>query len=59
MIAIAVGGILFIVVVAVVVGIMDVIQARAWREIAAERRDNWEARRYQHHGPRPSEPWDG
>jgi hypothetical protein len=56
MIAIAVAGIAFIVVVAVVVGIVDALQAPAWRRIAAERHENWARRQFQHHGP--AEPWD-
>ncbi len=58
MITIVVAGIAFIVVVAVVVGIMDAVQARVWREIAAERRDNWEARQLQANGSRGGGPWE-
>lgn len=50
MITTAVLGAAFLVLVAIVVGIIDSLQARAWREIAAERRRNWEANRLQHHG---------
>jgi hypothetical protein len=44
-------GIAFIVVVAIVVGIVDATQAPAWRRVAAERREQWEAR----HGRRQLE----
>jgi hypothetical protein len=54
----AVLGFVFIVVLAVVVGIMDVLQAPAWRRIAAERHENWEARRLQHHVGPHHESWD-
>jgi hypothetical protein len=57
-IVIAVAGIAFIVVVAIVVGIVDALQAPAWRRIAAERHENWERRRLSHHGPPRSELWD-
>jgi len=57
-IAIAVAGIVFIVVVAIVVGIVDAVLAPRWRQIAAERHENWEARQFQHHGSRGSDPWD-
>ena len=57
-VAIAVAGIAFIIVVAVVVGIMDVVQARTWRRIAAERRENWEARQLEPARPDPQCPWD-
>ena len=38
-IAIAVAGIVFIVVVAIVVGIVDAVRAPRWRQIAAERNE--------------------
>ncbi len=53
-------GVAFILVVAIVVGIVDAAHASSWRQIAAERRERWgEARSFQHHGP-PREPdvWD-
>lgn len=61
--AIAVAGIVFIAVVAIVVGIVDAVRAPRWRQIAAERHENWEARQLQHHGShqhgsRGSDPWD-
>jgi hypothetical protein len=56
--AIAVAGIVFIAVVAIVVGIVDAVRAPRWRQIAAERHENWEARQFQHHGSRGSDPWD-
>jgi hypothetical protein len=34
-----------------VVGIVDALQASTWRQIAAERREQWEARHLQPHGP--------
>lgn len=37
-------GVAFLVVVAVVVGIVDAAQAAKWREIAEERRRRWEDR---------------
>jgi hypothetical protein len=43
-------GIGFLVVVAVVVGIADAAQAAAWRQVARERRERWEARQPQYHG---------
>jgi hypothetical protein len=58
MIAVAVAGIAFIVVVAIVVGLVDAIQARAWRRIAAERRRIWEAQQPEYHGPHRNESWD-
>ncbi len=53
-------GVAFIVVVAIVVGIVDAANAASWREVAAERRQRWEeARRLSYHGPsRESEGWD-
>jgi hypothetical protein len=38
-------GLLFIVLMAGVVGFIDAWQASAWREVAAERRRRWEDRR--------------
>jgi len=57
-IAIAVAGIAFIILVAAVVGIMDVMQARTWRRIAAERRENWEARQAIQRVATRTGPWD-
>ena len=57
-IAIAVARIAFIILVAAVVGIMDVMQARTWRRIAAERRENWEARQAIQRVPARTGPWD-
>lgn len=51
MIAVIAAGIGFIVVVAIVVGIVDAMQAARWRQIAAERRARWEERQLQLHGP--------
>ncbi len=47
------GGLATILVIAIVVGIVDAANATTWRQIAAERRDRWEAqnhRDYQHNG---------
>jgi hypothetical protein len=38
-----VGGLGFLLLAAVVVGIVDALQAAGWREVAAERREHWEA----------------
>jgi hypothetical protein len=38
-------GLLLIVLMAGVVGVIDAWQASAWREVAAQRRQRWEARR--------------
>jgi hypothetical protein len=51
-------GIGFIIVIAIVVGIVDAAQASRWRRIAAERRASWEARQLQLHGPEPYDPWE-
>lgn len=37
-------GIGVIILIAIVVGIVDAVQAPVWRQIAAERRQTWEAR---------------
>lgn len=57
MIAIGVG---FIIVVAIIVGVVDARQAARWRRIAAERRARWEARQPQPHGidPYEQDSWD-
>lgn len=55
---VAIAGIAFIVIVAIVVGIVDSMQAPAWRRIAAERRNNWYARQYETHGPSEAGSWD-
>ena len=44
------GGLAFLLVVAVVVGIVDALQASSWRRVAAERRAQWESRHLQPHG---------
>ena len=46
-------GIGLLVVVAIVVGIVDARRAATWRQIAAERRERWEARQPQLHGADP------
>jgi hypothetical protein len=55
MITVVVGGLLSIVVIAIVVGVVDAFQASAWRRIAAERRESWEARQLELHGPGPQQ----
>ena len=60
MIAVIVVGVGLLVVVAVVVGILDAAQAAAWRAIAAQRRELWEARQSELHAPIPGDVdgWD-
>jgi hypothetical protein len=56
-----VGGIAFVAVVAVVVGIVDATRAPAWRRVAAERRREWEERSLELHGgaePAGPDDWD-
>ena len=53
MITVIATGVVFLVLVAIVVGIVDAAQAPRWRRIAAERREEWEARRPQPHGIDP------
>jgi hypothetical protein len=43
-------GIGFLVVVAIIVGIVDAAQASRWRTVARERRERWESRQRQYHG---------
>jgi hypothetical protein len=50
MITLVVAGIGLLVLVAIVVGVVDAAHAPAWREIAAERRAQWEAKQRQPHG---------
>jgi len=45
-----IGGLGFLLLAAIVVGIVDAMQAPSWRQVAAERREQWEARRLQPHG---------
>jgi len=45
-----IGGLRFLLVAAVVVGIVDALQASSWRRVAAERREQWESRHLQPHG---------
>jgi hypothetical protein len=52
------GGIAAVVVLAIVVQIVDAVQAAKWRQIAAERRERWEARQLQHHGVGADADWD-
>lgn len=49
-IAMIVAGLVFLTVVAVVVGVIDATRAPTWRRIAAERRERWESRRPEFHG---------
>ena len=46
-----VGGVGFLVLIAIVVGIVDVYQASSWRQVAAERREHWESLHLQPQGP--------
>ena len=50
MIAFIVGGIVFIAVAAIVVGVVDAAGATRWRRVAEERRRNWEERVLELHG---------
>jgi hypothetical protein len=50
-IAMIIGGLVLLILAAIVVGIVDARQASSWRQIAAERRENWEALHLQPHGP--------
>jgi Trk-type K+ transport system membrane component len=45
-----VGGLGFLLLAAIVVGIVDALQASSWRRIAAERREQWESRHLQLQG---------
>ncbi len=56
MIALIVGGLGLLTLIAVVVGVVDSARASAWRRIAAERRELWEARTPEFHGR--TEAWD-
>lgn len=61
MIMVIAAGVGFLVLVAIVVGIVDARQAARWRRIAAERREQWEARQLQLHGgvdPYAADPYD-
>ncbi len=66
MITLIAAGIGLLVLVAIVVGIVDAAQAPTWRQIAAERRAQWEAKQPQLHGfdpyagphPYDDESWD-
>jgi hypothetical protein len=53
MITLIAAGIGLLVLVAIVVGIVESAQAPTWRQIAAERRAQWEARQPQLHGIDP------
>jgi hypothetical protein len=50
MIVLIAAGIGLLVLVAIVVGIVEAVQAATWRQIAAERRAEWEAKQPQLHG---------
>ncbi|GAA3218058.1 hypothetical protein GCM10017691_00550 [Pseudonocardia petroleophila] len=56
-IALIVAGIALIALIAVVVGIVDAAHAGAWREIAAQRREQWLSRQPEFHGVDP-DAWD-
>jgi hypothetical protein len=53
MITLIVAGFGLLILVAIVVGIVEATQAPTWRQIAAERRAQWEAKQPQLHGPDP------
>jgi len=57
-ITVIVAGVGFIVIVTIVVGIADAYRAPARRQIAAERRQNWEARQLEFHGVEDVDGWD-
>jgi len=50
MITLIVTGIGLLALVAIVVGVVEAAQAPTWRQIAAERRERWEAKQPQLHG---------
>ena len=50
-------GIGMIALIAVVVGVVDAAQSAAWREIAVQRREIWQARQPEFHGVEP-DAWD-
>jgi hypothetical protein len=50
MITMIIGGLGFLVLVAIVVGIVDAFQASSWRQVAAERREHWESLHLQPQG---------
>jgi hypothetical protein len=56
-ITLIVAGVVMIALIAVVVGIVDAAHAAAWREIAAQRREQWSARQPEFHGVEP-DAWD-
>jgi hypothetical protein len=60
MIAVIVGGVGIMVVIAIAVGIIDTVHAPSWREVAAQRRRDWEARQPEYHGvdDQDAESWD-
>jgi hypothetical protein len=45
-----IGGLGFLLLAATIVGIVDALQASSWRQVAAERREQWEAQWLQPHG---------
>jgi hypothetical protein len=51
MIAIIATGFGFLVVLAVVIGIIDAVSAARWRRTASERRRRWESRQPEYIGP--------
>ena len=51
MITMIIGGLGFLLLTAIVVGVVDSFQASNWRQVAAERREDWESRHLQPHGP--------
>jgi hypothetical protein len=60
MLYVIIAGIGLLLVIAVIVGMMDVRQASGWRRVAADRRRSWEARQPEFHGVdgHDAESWD-
>lgn len=58
LVALALAGLVVVVLTAVVIGVTDSRQSQAWRRIAAERRRAWERRQRQlHGGPHHVDAW--
>ena len=58
LITVIASGAVFLAVLAIVVGVVDAVQAPAWRQIAADRRDRWEQRQLQMQGAPEPDPGD-
>ncbi|MFP5020940.1 hypothetical protein [Pseudonocardia phyllosphaerae] len=52
-----IAGVLFLILTAVVIGVTESAQRRAWRDIAEERRRNWERRNRESRRSGPVESW--